>query len=483
MSAEIFLPLRLTSDGPHALSFTVERAGRDLLCRVYGGDSHVGCVALSEWRDGRAHTRCLSAEGHREEAIARHAAHTLCAAARCSVACVAGIHFDGVSRADIESISAEAYALARRAAETLRDDRLMAELTSTGGTHERIASRRTGFQQKLDGLYGMTLPEALEAHGEAIDAGRAENFGGDVRLFAPLYLSNACTNDCVYCGFRRSSSYERNRLSIEEAVAEANALHDRGIRTIDLVTGEIPADPFVDYVCEATAEILGQTGITRIHLNLGSLSTDQYKRLRLAGAAGYHVYQETYDAEAYFRVHRSGAKREMAFRLEAPRRVAEAGFSYVGLGVLLGLGHLRDDLASLAAHAALLSEEYPGLGLGFSLPRVQTMDADPGYAPAHSVSDDDFVRAMLFLRLADPGAHLTLTTRERPEIRDLLLRYGVTKVSAGVSTAPGGYVTDEVISDDVGGSGGREQFQVADERSVAEVTALVKEAGLTPIFE
>ena len=483
MSPETVLPIRLTSDGPHALTFSVERAGRDLLCRVHGGEVHIGATALSEWRGGRAHTQCLSAEGHREDAIARHAAHTLCAAVRCTVTCVAGIHFDGISRADIDLISANAYALARRAAESLRDERLLAELTSAGGTYDRITSRPPEYAERLDELFSMPVATALDAHADEIDAGRAGSFGREVRIFAPLYLSNACTNDCVYCGFRRSSSYDRTRLSLEQAVMEANELAKRGIRAVDLVTGEIPADPFVDYVCEVTAALLEHTDIKRVHLNLGALSTEQYGRLRQAGAAGYHLYQETYDPEAYFRVHRSGAKREMAYRLEAPRRVAEAGFPYVGLGVLLGLGNLRHDLASLATHAALLREQYPELGVGFSLPRVQTMEADPGYAPARPVSDDDFVRAMLFLRLADPEAHLTLTTRERPEIRNLLLRYGVTKLSAGVSTAPGGYATDEVTSEDAGASGAREQFHVSDERSVAEVTALIKEAGLTPIFE
>jgi len=483
MSPETVLPIRLTSEGPHALTFTVERAGRDLLCRVHGGEVHIGATALSEWRDGRAHTRCLSAEGHKEEAIARHAAHTLCGAVRCTVACVAGIHFDWISRADIEAISADAYALARQAAESLRDERLLGELTPAGGTYDRITSRRAEYVERLEELFRMPVATALDAHAEEIDAGRAGSFGREVRIFAPLYLSNACTNDCVYCGFRRSSSYDRTRLSLEQAVTEANELAERGIRAVDLVTGEIPADPFVDYVCEVTAALLERTDITRVHLNLGALSTEQYGRLRLAGAAGYHLYQETYDPEAYFRVHRSGAKREMAYRLEAPQRVAEAGFPYIGLGVLLGLGGLRHDLASLAAHAVLLREDSPGLGVGFSLPRVQTMEADPDYAPARPVSDDDFVRAMLFLRLADPEAHLTLTTRERPEIRDLLLRYGVTKLSAGVSTAPGGYATDELTLDDAGGVGAREQFRVSDERSVVEITALIKEAGLTPIFE
>jgi 2-iminoacetate synthase len=235
----------------------------------------------------------------------------------------------------------------------------------------------------------------------------------------------------------------------------------------------------VDYVCQATEAILSETGITRVHLNLGSLSGDQYCRLRQAGAVGYHLYQETYDPEAYLRIHRSGGKREMASRLEAPRRAAGAGFAYLGMGVLLGLADLKDDLTGLAAHASILLEEVPGLQVGFSLPRVQTMDADPAYTPARPVSDEDFVRSMLFLRMAHPSAHLTLTTREAPEIRDLSLALGVSKLSAGVSTAPGGYVSGAGNEE----TGARAQFDLADQRSVDEIAALVSEAGFTPVFD
>jgi len=478
MTTQALLPIRMTSGGAHSVTLTVERVGRDLLCRVHGGDTHVGSVSLSEWREGRPHTVCMSAEGHREEAIARHASHTLCAAARRTVTCVAGIHFDEVTPADIRSISSASYALARRAGELLRDDRIATDLESVDGTHARIVARRSAIEGRLSELLATPVPELLERHREDIEAGRSEAFGDAVRLFAPLYLSNACTNDCVYCGFRRSSDYGRTRLSIQEAVHEAMALSERGIRAIDLVTGEIPADPFVDYVCEVSAAILSDTDITRVHLNVGSLSTEQYGRLRGAGAAGVHVYQETYELEAYLTNHRSGGKREMASRLDAPRRAAAAGFPYVGLGVLLGLADLRSDLASLVAHAQLLREEFPELGIGFSLPRVQEMEADPDYTPGQPVSDDDFTRAMVFLRLSDPRGHLTLTTRERPEIRDRLLRLGVTKLSAGVSTAPGGYAA--------GGNGesdAREQFHVADVRTVDDIVALVNRAGLTPVFD
>lgn len=478
MDTEFRLPLQLTSDGERSLRITVERVGRDLLCHVHGGDDHVGSVALAEWRGGRARTRCLNAAGHREEAIARHAAHTLCSAARCSVACVAGIHFDGISPEEIEAVSAEAYSMARRAAEALRDDRLRRELRAAEGTWSRIAARRADCRERWRGLFGVPLSAALEKHRDEIAVAR-EVFAGEVGLFAPLYLSNACTNDCVYCGFRRSSAFGRDRLSIEEAVHEADALAGTGIRAIDLVTGEIPADPFVEYVCEASAAILSRTGIRRVHLNLGSLSSDQYRRLRAAGATGYHLYQETYDPDAYLNAHRAGGKREMTARLEAPHRAAEAGFEYVGMGVLLGLADLETDVTSLAAHAAILRDDHPGLRIGFSLPRIRATEADPGYQPARPVSDADFMRAMLFMRLTHPRAHLTLTTREAPELRDRMLELGVTRLSAGVSTAPGGYGSATATARPEA----REQFDVSDSRSVDEIAALVSSVGLTPVFD
>lgn len=476
--------VHLDSGAPYHVELSVERVGRDLLCRVSGGEAHLGAVALSEWRDGRAHTRCLSAEGHREQAIARHAAHTLCAAARCTVSCLAGIHFDEVSRADVEAISEQSYDLSRRAAVVLRDARLREELAAEPGTFMSIEYGRSRFEDRLEEIFGASVESLLAAHAAEIAASLRDRFNRRVRLFAPLYLSNACTNDCVYCGFRRSSEFERTRLRAEEAVEQAQELAERGLRAIDLVTGEIPTDRFVDYVCRVTCAILQRTDIARIHLNLGSLSAEQYRRLRSAGALGYHLYQETYDPESFFRAHRAGGKREMASRLDAPSRAAAAGFEFVGLGVLLGLGDTRRDLASIAAHAALLREEHPNLALGFSLPRVQVMEADPDYAPEHPVEDDDFVRALLFLRLTFPEAHLTLTTRERPELRDKLLRCGITKISAGVSTAPGGYRPTVLREESGAGKGGpREQFRVSDGRSAEEIEERIRAAGLVPVYD
>jgi 2-iminoacetate synthase len=187
---------------------------------------------------------------------------------------------------------------------------------------------------------------------------------------------------------------------------------------------------------------------------------------------GYHLYQETYDVEAYFAAHRGGPKRDMAYRLDAPRRALAAGFEAVGLGVLLGLGPARADLAALVAHARLLEGAFPRAQLGFSLPRWQPAQAVPELA-GWPVSDEELCALFLFLRLELPRAHLTLTTRESEPLRDRLLPLGLTKLSAGVSTSPGGYSGAEAVP----------QFHIQDRRSLSAVAARVRAAGLTPTLE
>jgi 2-iminoacetate synthase len=196
--------------------------------------------------------------------------------------------------------------------------------------------------------------------------------------------------------------------------------------------------------------------------------------LRTAGASGYHLYQETYAPRTYFEVHERGLKHDMAYRLDGPHRAAAAGFESVGLGILLGLHPIHEDLAALAAHARVLIEDFPRLRIGFSLPRLQDVDSGCDYRAAAAVGDEEFVKAMLFLRLQFPHAHLTVTTRERPGLRDRLISLGVTKVSAGVSTAPGGYTL---------GRPGAVQFDISDRRSLPDIVELVQRSGMIPTYE
>jgi 2-iminoacetate synthase len=466
------IEMRLHSGSSWHLECHVRPIGGDYLCTIHGGDEHIGAVALSEWTDGKATTRCLTASGHRERGVAMHAAHRLCTVTHSRVSCIAGIHYESPSHDDIAEIVQAAHELTRRAATRLEQDRLERALASPDGLPARIEAGREEISNEIDAFMALPAESAVAAvRSEA--ASVAEFFGRRVNLFAPLYLSNACSNDCLYCGFRRSARFGRVRLSVDEAVQEARQLTDLGHRTIDLVTGEIATDRFVDYVCEVTRSILENTRIRRINLNLGALTTDQFRRLAAAGGRSYHLYQETYAPQTYFAVHSRGLKRDMAYRIAGAHRAAEADFDSIGLGILLGLHPVREDLASLASHARILMEDFPTLRIGFSLPRLQHVDAACEYTAAATVDDDTFLKAMLFLRLHFPKAHLTVTTRESQEMRDRLIPLGVTKLSAGVSTAPGGYgVAPSATA----------QFDIADERSLADMVEHVRRVGLTATF-
>ena len=466
-------PVRLDSGLPWHVSITVEQVGCDYICHLHGGDRHIGAVALSQWKDGRPNTRILTVSSHKEGGLALHSAHTLCKASRRSVACIAGLHYDAVTSKQIAQILETAAILIKLAAEQLANLRFRQGLHAPFGLYTRVTSNLGVILHEIDLFMDMPLGEI--AGQWPVGEASASDLRHGVCLFAPIYLSNACSNDCAYCGFRRSAHFKRAKLRVDQALEEAWHLVGQGHRTIDLVTGEIPTDRFVDYVCVVIEQILATTGIRRINLNLGALSQEQYRRLRGSGATGYHLYQETYHPDAYFKVHRSGLKRDMVYRMEAPHRAVEAGFKFIGLGLLVGLRPLRDDLVRLIRHGQILKNDYPDVRLGFSLPRIQKVDEACDYVAAAPVSDNHFIKAMLFLKLKFPTAHLTLTTRERPEIRDMLIPLGVTKVSAGVSTAPGGYAHDD--------KHGKAQFFISDRRSLGEIVDMIHHAGLTVVFE
>ncbi len=361
--------------------------------------------------------------------------------------------------------------LGRSAATRLAEDRMAAELAASAWAAELLAPP-PALRAQAAAFLATPLDVLRAREGPAAARIVRERFGGRVQLFAPLYLSDACLNDCAYCGFRKSHRRRRVHLSLERALFEARALAARGLRRIDLVSGEVPTDPFVDQVARAVEAILASTGIERVHLNVGALSVAQFRRLRSAGALACHLYQETYDVEVYRRVHRSGPKRDLAWRLEGPERALRAGFEVLGLGVLLGLAEPAAELAALTHHAERLRAAFPGVSLGFSLPRWVPADRECSFHVEHALDDGLFERCLLFVRTRFPDAHLTLTTREGAALRDALLPMGITQLSAGVRTAPGGYGAEP---------GGTEQFQVGDGRSLEEVAQAVRAAGLIPV--
>lgn len=292
-----------------------------------------------------------------------------------------------------------------------------------------------------------------------------------VLLFAPIYLNDVCPNECVYCGFRKSNKFKRTLLTTDESVQQAQWLATQGHETVDLVTGETPIDVYIDRVVTTIERILRETGIKKVNLNLGALTSAHYQRLAAAGASGYNIYQETYDTDSYFAMHQAGQKRNMPYRLAAPERALRAGFKTLGMAALLGLGPYESDVPKLILHAQYLKAQFPSIKIGFSLPRLQSFEADQGFKVPHPMADDIYMKTVCFIRQQCPDASITISTRESAAIRDQLVAWGlVDKISAGVSTKPGGYghLHDEAL----------EQFHISDERSLSEIQTAVAASGL-----
>ena len=291
-----------------------------------------------------------------------------------------------------------------------------------------------------------------------------------IELYAPLYLSNACTNTCTYCGFRYDNPIERTTLEPERIRAEADALARTGIRSVLLVTGEAPAVFGVDQVLAATE--IARARFERVAIEIFPMSVAEYRRVRDAGASSLSLYQETYDRVRYREVHRAGRKRNYLWRLGAPHRAADAGFTEIGLGVLLGLGDWRRDTVWLARHAEALLGDHPDLDVTFSFPRLRSANGGPIDEAKDSVNevfDDELEHMMCALRIAFPDSGATLSTRESRTLRDRLGPALATKMSAGSSTRPGGYASD---------SRSLEQFGIADERSPRDLRDMLRGAGI-----
>lgn len=284
-------------------------------------------------------------------------------------------------------------------------------------------------------------------------------------LYAPLYLSNECVNHCLYCGFRHPLPIPRQHLMLDEALTEAEVLQGRGYRRILLVAGDFPARMTTEYFSEILAALRARQVSPSIEI--APQSTESYACMVDAGTCGLTLYQETYNETLYARYHVRGPKSSYAWRLEAMDRAAEAGMPWLGFGVLLGLGDPQEELRALMRHAKYIQERFPDRTLAFGLPRIH--NAPEAFQAPYPVDDDLFVRLYCTLRIAFPQAELVLSTRELAPMRNRLAQTCITQLSAGSSTAPGGYAKP---SDTSG-----EQFHISDHRSVTEVAQWLKDTG------
>ena len=312
--------------------------------------------------------------------------------------------------------------------------------------------------------------DRLEDMAAAARATTIRRFGRTVRLFAPLYLSNECVSTCTYCGFSAGNNIVRRTLSTEEVVAEARALRARGFRHVLLVAGEHARIVSKDYLVDCVRALAPE--IPSISVEVQVWDTETYRRLVDAGCEGLVVYQETYDHATYAAVHLKGKKRNYDWRLAALDRGAEAGMRRLGVGALLGLHpDWRADALAVATHARALMRRWWRSEVSASLPRLRP--AAGGFEPHDPISDRAFVQLLCALRLFLPDLGLSLSTRESPELRDALLTLGVTQMSAGSHTEPGGYAET---------SEAEPQFEISDTRSPDEIAATLRAAGYDPVW-
>ncbi|MEP6662234.1 MAG: 2-iminoacetate synthase ThiH [Verrucomicrobiota bacterium] len=349
-------------------------------------------------------------------------------------------------------------------------------------------------------LISPAAAEMLEPLGRRSQLITRQRFGKVIRLFAPLYLSNECINNCSYCGFSRDNPILRVTLSVDEVVREARALAAQGFRNILLVAGEHPKFVSSGYMAECVAALHDE--IPSLSLEVGPMETEEYRSLVAAGADGLVVYQETYDRKVYGELHTAGPKRNFDWRLETPERAYAAGFRRLGIAALFGLSDWRYEALSVAAHADYLLRNCWKAQLTISLPRLRPCAGE--FQPLTAFTDRDLVQLICAFRLMFPDIGLVLSTREPATLRDALVPLGITMMSAGSHTEPGGYtgagkenihqtVRGRIIELAAGSSewattnghstNATGQFEIADNRSPETVANRIREIGYEPVWK
>ncbi|MGA2069743.1 MAG: 2-iminoacetate synthase ThiH [Sedimentisphaerales bacterium] len=334
-------------------------------------------------------------------------------------------------------------------------------------------SRKPGYYV-LDRLLMLISPAAenyIEQMAQIAHQLTLQRFGKTVRLYAPLYVSNYCVNGCLYCGFSTNHQFSRIRLTIEQALAEADIIAKEGFRDLLLVSSEDKTFITVDYLAELASKL--RPKFSSLAVEIYQMSTEEYSKLFAAGIEGVTLYQETYDRETYRKYHPAGPKADYDYRLSAPDSFGQAGMREIGLGALLGLNDWRLETLALAEHAHYLMKKYWKSRVSFSFPRLRPAK-DVDQKQFSLLSDKNLVQMLLALRLCFADAGMTISTREPAHLRDQLVKLGITRMSAGSKTNPGGYASH---TDSVG------QFDIDDSRSPAQIAAMLKSQGLEPVWK
>jgi 2-iminoacetate synthase len=316
--------------------------------------------------------------------------------------------------------------------------------------------------------------ELLEELYDAAKYIKNKIYGKRVVLFAPLYTGNECVNNCLYCGFRRDNKeLHRRTLELEEIVNEAKAIEKQGHKRLLLICGEHPKKTDVKHFTRAMEAIYRETDIRRINIEAAPMTVEDYRELKQAGIGTYVIFQETYNREAYKKMHPVGIKADYDWRITAIDRAFEGGIDDVGVGALYGLYDYKFEVLGLLMHCMHLEERF---GVGphtISVPRLRPALGWGLKEIPNAVNDDEFRKIVAIYRVSVPYTGMILSTRERAEFRDELLSLGISQISAGSRTNPGGYEEDDDKAD---------QFEISDSRSLPKMLETICDKGYIPSF-
>ncbi|MDU5775993.1 MAG: [FeFe] hydrogenase H-cluster radical SAM maturase HydG [Clostridium perfringens] len=369
----------------------------------------------------------------------------------------------------------EINSLIAKGKELVSDKELVREIIEKSKSAEGLTPEETSV------LLNLEDKELIEEMFKAARQVKEKLYGKRLVVFAPLYVSNYCVNNCTYCGYKHcNDELKRKKLNKEQLIEEVKVLESLGHKRIALEAGEDPVNAPLDYILDCIKSIYSikfdNGSIRRINVNIAATTVENYKRLKDAEIGTYILFQETYHKPTYERLHVSGPKHNYNYHTTAMHRAREAGIDDIGMGVLYGLYDYKYETLAMLMHAMDL-EETTGVGPHtLSVPRIRPAENVSLENYPYLVDDEDFKKIVAILRLAVPYAGLILSTREEPGLRDEIIALGVSQVSTGSCTGVGGY--SEAYSDPEE----KPQFEVGDHRSPVEMIESLMEAGYIPSY-
>lgn len=333
----------------------------------------------------------------------------------------------------------------------------------------------------VEGLKTLLSPAAapfLEEMAEKARGVTGRHFGNTVYFFTPLYIANYCENYCVYCGFNCFNHIRRNKLSMAEIETEMKIISDSGMEEVLILTGESRAKSDVFYIGEACK--LARRYFRNVGLEIYPVNTEDYAYLRSCGADYVTVFQETYDADKYERLHLMGHKRVYPYRFNAQERAIRGGMRGVGFSALLGLADFRKDALASALHVYFLQRKYPHAEMSLSCPRLRPIINNDKLKPS-DVGEKELCQILCAYRIFLPFVNITVSSRESASFRNGIVKIAATKVSAGVSTGIGDHES-KYSGKDKDGTEGDEQFIIDDDRSLDKMYEDIQDEGLQPVL-